>query len=192
VAPAPAPSISAPDESGAQARPAFEPGAVAKKAAANEAKNEAKSEAKIDAKNETKKPAAKPAPMMPRQSAPAAAPPPPPPPANDSNRFAGKSAGPAAKDTAGTDKLVIDWARKRHEQVKTLVSSNNCRAAANAATEIYSRAPDYYAANVVTDRAIKPCLPYLNNEREREDRDRAAKNAAASDSAAPAPPPVRK
>lgn len=196
----PAPVVSAPDQAGSEPAPAFEPGAVAKKAA-NDAEPEPKSVANSRAKNEAnnaannvaklaaKKPVDKPSPSpsMPQKIAPAA---PPPPSAND-NRFAAKPTGPA-KDTAGPDRSLIDWARKRHEQVKTLVSSNNCRAAASAATEIYSRAPDYYAANVVTDRTIKPCLPYLNTEREREDRVRAAKNAAASDSAAPVPPPTRK
>ncbi|HEX7837756.1 MAG TPA: hypothetical protein VF469_09850, partial [Kofleriaceae bacterium] len=199
---------SAPDQAGSEPAPAFEPAAVVKKSepeAKNEAKSEAKRGAKNAAKNEAsnvannasnnvakiaaKKPVEKPAPTMPRPSTPPAAAAAPPPSAND-NRIAGKFAGPA-KDNAGSDGSLIDWARKRHEQVKTLVSSNNCRAAASAATEIYNRAPDYYAANVVTDRTIKPCLAYLNTERERDDRVRAAKNAA-SDSAAPAPPPARK
>jgi hypothetical protein len=111
------------------------------------------------------------------------------PPSNANNRLT-KAADPAAKD-AGPDRGLVDWARKQHEQVKTLVSSNNCRDAAAAATEIYDRAPDYYAANVLTDRSIKPCLPYLTSRREQADRVRAAKSAPSSD-AAPAPPPVRK
>jgi hypothetical protein len=88
------------------------------------------------------------------------------------------------------NKAVLDWARKQHGQVITLVGANNCRAAASAAIAIYSRAPDYYASNVVTDRSIKPCLPYLNTERAREDRSRAAAKNAASD--APAEAPTRK
>lgn len=101
------------------------------------------------------------------------------------------NAKPAAKG-AGPDRALADWARKQHEQVKSLVSSNNCRDAAAAATEIYARAPDYYAANVLTDRSIKPCLSYLTSRREQTDRARAAKSATSSDAAAPAPPPVNK
>ena len=90
---------------------------------------------------------------------------------------------------------VLGWAQKQREQVIAHVRSNNCRAAANAAVEIYNRAPDYYASNVATDRSIKPCLAYLNSERQREDRARAAKRANAVD-AAPAqavePPPTKK
>jgi hypothetical protein len=61
------------------------------------------------------------------------------------------------------------------------VRANNCRAAANAATEIYNRAPDFYATSVESDREIRPCLSYVTSERERVDRARAAKrgNAAA-------------
>ncbi len=98
-------------------------------------------------------------------------------------------------DTVSDSKTVLGWARKQHDQVIALVKSSNCRAAATAAIEIYSRAPDYYAANVATDRSVKPCLPYLNSERQREDRSRAAKRALSDDAAAPAAkpaPPVRK
>jgi len=95
------------------------------------------------------------------------------------------------------DKALIGWAQKQRDQVLALVKSNNCRAAANAAVEIYNRAPDYYAANIETDRSIKPCIAYVNNERERADRSRAAaKRVNAADAPAPAapapPPPARK
>ncbi|HEX4423261.1 MAG TPA: hypothetical protein VH165_35365 [Kofleriaceae bacterium] len=90
---------------------------------------------------------------------------------------------------AGQDKAVVGWAAKQREQVIAYVRANNCRAAANAATEIYNRAPDYYAANVEVDRTIKPCLAYLNSERERTERVRAAaKRANAADTPAAAAP----
>jgi len=143
---------------------------------------------------------AKPAPVA--AQPPAQAVPPPPPPATGEavadNRASDKASG--AKDAKtveqkpARDKAALDWARKQHGQVIALVGANNCRAAASAAIEIYSRAPDYYAANVVTDRSIRPCLPYLNSQREREDRARAAKNASMSGdtpaAAAPAPRPA--
>ena len=95
-------------------------------------------------------------------------------------------------------KALLGWAQRQHEQVIALVKSNNCRAAASTATEIYNRAPEYYAANVATDRSVKPCLQYLTSERQREDRLRAAKraNAANATDAAPSqaaqPAPVKK
>jgi len=107
-------------------------------------------------------------------------------------------------DQPAEGKALLGWAQRQHEQVIALVKSNNCRAAASTATEIYNRAPEYYAANVATDRSVKPCLAYLNSEREREDRSRAsvreergkaAKRAVTTDApaaAAPAPPPTRK
>jgi hypothetical protein len=86
------------------------------------------------------------------------------------------------------------WARTKHEQVVALVKSSNCRAAATAAMEIYGRAPDYYAANVASDRLVKPCFAYVDSERRREDRLRASKRANAFDNAQQqqaAPPPAR-
>lgn len=98
-------------------------------------------------------------------------------------------------DDNAEDKALIGWAQKQRDQVLALVRSNNCRAAANAAVEIYNRAPDYYAANVETDRSIKPCIAYVNDMRERADRSRAAAkrvNAADAPAQAAPPPPARK
>jgi len=131
---------------------------------------------------------------------PASSPPPPPaaaePPSaqRDSRGLADKlTVSPAdtksAEEKTTEDKALAEWVQKQREQVLAYVKSNNCRAAANAAVAIYNRAPDYYAANIATDREIKPCLPYVNNERERVDRSRAAaKRANAADTPAAAPP----
>jgi len=98
--------------------------------------------------------------------------------------------GKLAEDKAADDKALVDWAQKQRDQVLAFVKSNNCRAAANAAIEIYNRAPEYYAANVATDRLIKPCMPYVNDVRERADRSRAMKRANAVEAAPPAAPPA--
>lgn len=140
-------------------------------------------------------------------ASPAAAPPPPPAavaaeppsPALDRRRQADKSgasladAKPAEEKTSEAQALT-DWAQKQREQVLAFVKANNCRAAANAAVAIYNRAPEFYAASIATDREIKSCLPYLNSERERVDRSRAAAKRvnAAETPAQAAPPPARK
>jgi hypothetical protein len=80
---------------------------------------------------------------------------------------------------------VLEWARKQREQVIAYVNANRCREAATTAVEIYNRAPEYYNANVATDRQIKPCLAYVTSERERADRSRAS-NKNAADVQAPA------
>lgn len=80
---------------------------------------------------------------------------------------------------------VLEWARKQREQVIAYVNANRCREAATTAVEIYNRAPEYYNANVATDRQIKPCLAYVASERERADRSRAS-NKNAADVQAPA------
>jgi len=143
------------------------------------------------------------------------APPPPPPPAamaaeppssqRDNRRFAGKPAMTSVDaksadnaklaedkpaDDKALDKALIDWAQKQRDQVLAFVKSNNCRAAANAAIEIYNRAPEYYAANVATDRSIKPCIAYVNDVRERADRSRAMKRANTVETPAQAAPPA--
>lgn len=134
---------------------------------------------------------------------------PPPPPATAP---ASETLSVASRDRRATDKLadkaapdpkpeeksaedsLLAWAAQQHRDVVALVSSNKCREAANAAVVIYNRAPGYYASNVATDRAIKPCLVYVTSERERVDRRRAAaKRATATDTpAASPPPPARK
>jgi len=95
-------------------------------------------------------------------------------------------------DKPAADPAVLDWARKQRERVVALVAANNCRGAATAAVEISRRAPDYYAANIATDRAIRPCMAYINSERQRDDRSRAVKNNASGESPAQAAPPARK
>lgn len=79
---------------------------------------------------------------------------------------------------APADPTLLEWARKQREQVIAYVNQNRCREAASAAVEIYNRAPDYYNANVATDRQVKPCLAYVTTERDRADRKRASKSAA--------------
>jgi hypothetical protein len=95
----------------------------------------------------------------------------------DSTSNAANNANGDAKQTQG-DRALLEWARKQREQVIAYVNANRCRDAASTAVEIYNRAPDYYSANVATDRQIKPCLAYVNDQRDRADRARANKNAA--------------
>jgi hypothetical protein len=101
----------------------------------------------------------------------------------NAQRNEGRLADQAAAPADGANDPVLGWAEKQRDQVIALVKSNNCRAAATAAVEIYNRVPDYYTANVATDRSVKPCLPYLNIERQREDKARAAKRANTVDAA---------
>ncbi len=112
-------------------------------------------------------------------------------PANDVRRPAAKpsanqqppsSASNATNAQANADAArqaqLLDWARKQRDQVIALVNANRCRDAASVAVDIYNRAPEYFNANVVTDRQIKPCLAYVNDQRDRAERSRANKNAA--------------
>ena len=110
-----------------------------------------------------------------------------------SGRLATTAAETQSAEPADDTTALLAWAQKQHDRVVALVKASNCSAAASAATEIYSRAPAYYAANVANDRAVKPCVSYIASDREREDRRLAAKRAMsndASESAAPAAPPA--
>jgi hypothetical protein len=129
--------------------------------------------------NDTRRPAAKPAPSQPPPSS-----------ANNANNANNAQAERRSDKTASAGNTVnanpdaarqaqlLDWARKQREQVIALVNANRCRDAASAAVEIYNRAPEYFNASVATDRQIKPCLAYVNDQRDRAERSRANKNAA--------------
>jgi hypothetical protein len=87
----------------------------------------------------------------------------------------------------------LDWARKRRIQVIDAVRAGECRKAAAAAAEIYNRAPEFYITNIANDREIRPCKPYLPDEKQLVERQRAAKRANAVESAPPqAASPPRK
>ena len=191
-APPPPPSPAAVSPSASRPMPASPPAAMAVPDQAPSAEPAADPRAG----NEAKQQPAKPAPA----ARPAATPPPPAPRSNavapgtgdSANARDGRRADKAgandaktvkAEDKPAHDKATLDWARKQKDQVIALVGANNCPAAASAAGEIYSRVPDYYATHIVNDRSIRPCLAYLNNERERQDR-KAAKRAIQADDAA--------
>ena len=111
-----------------------------------------------------------------------------PPPAKPSALAA---AEPNRQADGASNQPLVAWVRKQHDLVVSMVKSSNCRGAASAALEIYNRAPAYYDANVTTDRAVKPCLVYLNNERDREERKLAAKRAISNDALRATPDDVQ-
>jgi hypothetical protein len=60
------------------------------------------------------------------------------------------------------------WAHDQHQRLQQLVRAGNCTDAAPLAIAIANRAPDYYAANIATDRNIKQCLAYINDARDKD------------------------
>ena len=118
----------------------------------------------------------------PRANAPRTTPPPPPPAplrqeiATDAAREAQsrdqekqKSADKATNDPN------LAWAKDQHSALVSAVRANNCGRAANIALAIANRAPGYYAQNVETDRSVKECIAYINNEREKDAEMRASR-----------------
>ena len=64
----------------------------------------------------------------------------------------------------------VAWAKEIHKQVVTAANANDCPKASALATQLSSRAPAYYSANVENDRALKQCVPYINARREAAER----------------------
>jgi hypothetical protein len=87
------------------------------------------------------------------------------------------------------------WAKDQHSRLVTQVRAGRCNDAVSTALALSSRAPGYYQQNVETDRALKACLPLINNAREREaeraQRARAASKRAVEGPAKAAPPAAK-
>lgn len=121
------------------------------------------------------------APVTPKPTITRAAPPPPPPTktprqeiATDATTTTGSATRDAqkSKEKDKADKVANDpnlaWAKDQHAALVTAVRANNCGRAANIALAIANRTPAYYAQNVETDRSVKQCIAYINNEREKD------------------------
>lgn len=143
----------------------------------------------------------------------AAQPSPPPPPSAPSGNFAAapkqdvasdKKTATVAKTPAPTttaptapgptatpqDSTLMSWAKSTHSQVIAKVKAGDCQAAAKLALTVSNRAPDYYSQYMATDRQLKSCKQYIDNERDKDaekaNKTRAQKRVNA-DEAAPAP-----
>lgn len=79
-----------------------------------------------------------------------------------------------SKEKAANDPNLA-WAKDQHAALVTAVRANNCGRAANIALSIANRTPSYYAQNVETDRSVKECIAYINNEREKDAEVRASR-----------------
>lgn len=82
------------------------------------------------------------------------------------------------------------WTKTEHARAIAFVKAGKCDDAAKVAVEISQRDPDYYAANVATDRALKPCMPNITQlrdiESEKMQKARAQKRVNANE---PSPAP---
>jgi hypothetical protein len=96
---------------------------------------------------------------------------------------------PAPKQEAKADSSLIAWAKGEHARAVALAQKGECTAAAKLALGVSSRASDYYAQYMATDRALKQCAQYINAERdkdaERSAKSRAQKRTNADESPAP-------
>ena len=101
---------------------------------------------------------AAPAGTIAQQSRPTASPPPPPAPVAATSAAEPPTAKPATKPDAS-----LAWAKDQHARIIALVKDGKCSAAVPLAATLKTRAPDYYATNVATDRALKSCMQYVND-----------------------------
>lgn len=57
-----------------------------------------------------------------------------------------------------------EWAKGAHSRLAKLVADGKCPEAGRLGAEIKDRAPEYYAANVANDRAIRACKSYIEGQ----------------------------
>jgi len=95
----------------------------------------------------------------------------------------------APRTEAKTDSSLLAWAKGEHARAVALAQKGECTAAAKLALGVSTRASEYYAQYMATDRALKQCAQYINAERDR-DAEKSAKSRAQKrtnvDEAAPA------
>jgi hypothetical protein len=75
---------------------------------------------------------------------------------------------PEAKPEPKADPALIAWAKGEHARAVALAQKGECTAAAKVALSVSSRASEYYAQVMATDRALKQCAQYINAERDKE------------------------
>lgn len=63
-----------------------------------------------------------------------------------------------------TDPALEEWAKGAHGRLAKLVADGKCPEAGRLGAEIKDRAPEYYAANVANDRAIRACKSYIEGQ----------------------------
>jgi len=97
-------------------------------------------------------------------------------PAKTVDRNASPRAATPAEEKPADPQLA--WARDQHAALIAQVRAGECKKAATIATSISNRAPAYYQQNVETDRAVKACIVYINNERERDAEQRSERARA--------------
>jgi hypothetical protein len=63
-----------------------------------------------------------------------------------------------------TDPALEEWAKREHGRLVKLVRDGKCPEAGRLGAEIKDRAPEYYAAHVANDRAIRSCKQYIEGQ----------------------------
>jgi hypothetical protein len=63
-----------------------------------------------------------------------------------------------------TSPALEEWAKGAHSRLAKLVADGKCPEAGRLGAEIKDRAPEYYAANVANDRAIRACKSYIEGQ----------------------------
>ncbi len=81
----------------------------------------------------------------------------------DTNRRTATAKAPAPEPKP-VDHALEDWAKGAHSRLVKLVRDGKCPEAGRLGAEIKDRAPDYYAASVANDRAIRTCKQYIENQ----------------------------
>ena len=73
-------------------------------------------------------------------------------------------AGAPAPEPKPVDPALKEWAQGAHARLVKLVADGKCPEAGRLGAEIKDKAPEYYAANVANDRAIRACKSYIEGQ----------------------------
>jgi hypothetical protein len=69
-----------------------------------------------------------------------------------------------APEPKPADPALEEWAQNAHARLVKLVADGKCPEAGRLGASIKDRAPEYYAANVANDRAIRACKSYIEGQ----------------------------
>lgn len=65
------------------------------------------------------------------------------------------------RTTKPMDPKLEQWAKSQHARLARLVGEGKCPDAGRVGAELKDRAPEYYAAHVANDRAVRACKQYI-------------------------------
>jgi len=89
------------------------------------------------------------------------------------------------------DAKADEWAKVQHQRLVQLVKDGKCVEAGKIGSDIAGRAPEYFAAHIENDRAVRGCKQYIDQGKRKKANEAyksRSRNAFEGDLEAPALP----